>query len=97
MLACLGVPVSIGRRYLGYNALKDFFPTMEIRPNVACVNPACVKLQAQVQARKSTPEALAAARAKEEEAARLAAEAVVHETNEWGIEVVSVRSLRRGT
>lgn len=35
-------------RFLGYNALKDFFPTMDIKPNVACVNPRCVALQAEV-------------------------------------------------
>jgi hypothetical protein len=28
-------------RYLGYNALKDFFPTMELQPNLECTNRAC--------------------------------------------------------
>lgn len=37
--------------YLGYNALKDFFPTMELKPNVACVNPRCIALQVGVIAR----------------------------------------------
>jgi hypothetical protein len=45
-------------------------------------------LQKVVSARKSSPEALAAARAAEEEAAVLAAQAPVHEDNEWGISVV---------
>lgn len=30
-------------RYLGYNSLKDFFPTMDIKPNPACINPLCCK------------------------------------------------------
>jgi hypothetical protein len=31
--------------YLGYNSLKDFFPTMDIKPNTACCNSRCVKAQ----------------------------------------------------
>ena len=30
-------------RYLGYNSLKDFFPTMDIKPNPGCTNPLCCK------------------------------------------------------
>jgi hypothetical protein len=29
----------------GYNSLKDYFPTMEMRPNPQCSNPACVQRQ----------------------------------------------------
>jgi hypothetical protein len=50
-------------------------------------------LQKVVSARKSSPEALAAQRAAEEEAARLAAQAPVHEDNEWGISVVGAESV----
>lgn len=32
-------------RYLGYNAMKDFFPTMEMKPNVECTNRMCCKQQ----------------------------------------------------
>lgn len=32
-------------KYLGYNSLKDFFPTMDIKPNTACCNSRCVKAQ----------------------------------------------------
>ena len=31
--------------YLGYGSLKDFFPTMEIKPNTGCCNNLCVKEQ----------------------------------------------------
>ncbi|KAJ6294265.1 hypothetical protein OIU76_022365 [Salix suchowensis] len=31
--------------YLGYNSLKDFFPTMEMRPNPQCSNAACLERQ----------------------------------------------------
>lgn len=35
----------VGSKYLGYNSLKDFFPTMDIKPNTACCNSRCVKAQ----------------------------------------------------
>ncbi|KAF9607532.1 hypothetical protein IFM89_036894 [Coptis chinensis] len=31
--------------YLGYNALKDFFPTMAMKPNLQCSNLACLERQ----------------------------------------------------
>ncbi|KAJ6882476.1 hypothetical protein NC651_028926 [Populus alba x Populus x berolinensis] len=31
--------------YLGYNSLKDYFPTMEMRPNPQCSNAACLERQ----------------------------------------------------
>ncbi len=79
-------------RYLGYNSLKDFFPTMEIKPSAACVNPLCRQRQQEEEARRNSPEALAARAAEEAAAAAAAAEAAaapLHDDNEWGIEVVS--------
>jgi ubiquitin-like modifier-activating enzyme 5 len=32
-------------RYLGYNSLKDFFPTMDIKPNTGCCNNRCLEAQ----------------------------------------------------
>ncbi len=90
MCVCVCVCVCVSHRYLGYNALKDFFPTMEIKPNVSCVNKHCIELQKEAETRRNSPEALAAAREAAEAAARKEQEAAVHETNEWGIEVVSV-------
>ena len=77
-------------QYLGYSSLKDFFPTMAIKPNPGCANVACRQLQAAYTNRYNSPEAVAAreaARRAAEEAAAEEAAAVVHEDNEWGIEV----------
>jgi hypothetical protein len=31
--------------YLGYNSLKDFLPTMDIKPNTGCCNNRCLEAQ----------------------------------------------------
>jgi hypothetical protein len=31
--------------YLGYNILKDFFPTIDIKPNTGCCNNRCLEAQ----------------------------------------------------
>eukprot|EP01006_Ploeotia_vitrea_P026023 TRINITY_DN59007_c0_g1_i1.p1 TRINITY_DN59007_c0_g1~~TRINITY_DN59007_c0_g1_i1.p1 ORF type:complete len:404 (+),score=240.48 TRINITY_DN59007_c0_g1_i1:141-1352(+) len=72
--------------YLGYNAMKDFFPTWPMRPNPNCTNKDCVALQKKFPNWK-TPEQL---KHEEEERAKAAnehKEEVVHEDNEWGITV----------
>ncbi len=74
-------------QYLGYSSLKDFFPSMQIRPNPGCINPLCGRAQAAHQATVNTPEARAAAAAAAALAAAEQEEAVVHEDNEWEIEV----------
>uniref|UniRef100_A0A383VQ22 Ubiquitin-like modifier-activating enzyme 5 n=1 Tax=Tetradesmus obliquus TaxID=3088 RepID=A0A383VQ22_TETOB len=76
-------------RYLGYNSLKDFFPTMEIKPNTACSNGRCLDAQQAHQAHINSPEALAAAAAAAAAADAEANAAAVHEENDWGIEVVA--------
>jgi hypothetical protein len=38
-------------RYLGYNSLKDFFPSMDIKPNTACCNNRCLDAQQAYQVR----------------------------------------------
>ncbi len=38
-------------QYLGYASLRDFFPQMQIRANPGCLNPLCVRLQAQYKVR----------------------------------------------
>ena len=75
-------------RYLGYNALKDFFPTMEMKPNTECTNAVCRRQQAAHKAHIASPEFLAAAAEAAAEAAEAAAaEAAkpLHEDNEWCI------------
>lgn len=36
-------------KYLGYNALQDFFPVMTLRPNEMCTDSFCVKRQKEFQ------------------------------------------------
>ncbi|XP_073051859.1 ubiquitin-like modifier-activating enzyme 5 [Primulina eburnea] len=71
--------------YLGYNALKDFFPTMEMKPNPQCSNAACLERQKDYS--RAKPARDAAARAKME-AEELLEPECLHEDNEWNISVV---------
>ncbi|XP_013399773.1 ubiquitin-like modifier-activating enzyme 5 [Lingula anatina] len=67
--------------YLGYNALQDFFPSMSMMPNPNCDDNHCRKQQVEYQKReaaKPKPEV------KEQEE-----EKIVHQENDWGIELVS--------
>ncbi|XP_055985649.1 ubiquitin-like modifier-activating enzyme 5 [Sorex fumeus] len=66
--------------YLGYNAMQDFFPTMSMKPNPQCDDRNCRKQQeeykkkeASLPRQETVPEA----------------EEIIHEDNEWGIELVS--------
>ncbi|KAJ3697290.1 hypothetical protein LUZ61_000995 [Rhynchospora tenuis] len=72
--------------YLGYNSLKDFFPTMEMRPNPQCSNAACVDRQKEYM--KSKPVRDAAAKAKIEAEASSLNEEPLHLDNEWNISVL---------
>lgn len=75
-------------QYLGYASLMDFFPTMAIRANPGCLNPLCMRLQAAYKAKQESPEAIAARQQAEAEAVAAESRAVVHEDNEWSIEVL---------
>lgn len=68
-------------RYLGYNALLDFFPTLSMKPNPNCDDSFCVKRQEEFQK-------MAAMKTKENEVCEKVEEKVVHENNEWGISLV---------
>jgi ubiquitin-like modifier-activating enzyme 5 len=74
--------------YLGYNAMKDYFPTMKIQPNPCCTNSLCGKLQLKYavarQERKEEEERKAAGLDEAEED-----EGPLHEENEWSISVVA--------
>ncbi|KNA09194.1 hypothetical protein SOVF_155830 [Spinacia oleracea] len=72
-------------RYLGYNALKDYFPTMEMKPNTQCSNNACLERQAEYMLAK--PARDAAAKAKLEAEALVVEEIPLHDDNEWNISV----------
>ncbi|XP_020580626.1 ubiquitin-like modifier-activating enzyme 5 isoform X2 [Phalaenopsis equestris] len=72
--------------YLGYNSLKDYFPTMEMRPNPQCSNSACIERQKEYLLAKPVRDALA--KAKNEADASLQNESPLHMDNEWNISVV---------
>ncbi|PKU79356.1 ubiquitin-like modifier-activating enzyme 5 [Dendrobium catenatum] len=72
--------------YLGYNSLKDFFPTMEMRPNPQCSNSACLERQKEYLLAKPVRDALA--KAKNEAEASRENESPLHMENEWNISVV---------
>ncbi|KAK3789924.1 hypothetical protein RRG08_004036 [Elysia crispata] len=67
--------------YLGYNALQDFFPTMRMKPNPHCDDTHCLRQQRLFQERE-------AAKPKQEFTEETEEE-VVHDENEWKIELVS--------
>ena len=75
-------------RYLGYSSLKDFFPSMDIKPNPGCQNRLCGKLQGEHMVRYNSEAAVSARAAAEAAAAEAAAQEVVHEENSWGIAVM---------
>ena len=64
--------------YLGYSSLKDFFPTMRLRPNESCTNSVC----REVQSKKAHLDPVVQSTAAEPEDSL-----PTHEDNEWGIEV----------
>ena len=70
--------------YLGYIALREHFPQMTLRPNPECTSYWCRKQQAAYQVRAEAERKAEALRPKPEPVAE---EAVVHESNEWGIEM----------
>ncbi|XP_021905599.1 ubiquitin-like modifier-activating enzyme 5 [Carica papaya] len=72
--------------YLGYNSLKDYFPTMQMKPNPQCSNVAC--LQRQNDYILAKPARDAAAKAKMQAEASTSVEGPLHFDNEWNISVV---------
>lgn len=66
--------------YLGYNAMQDFFPTMAMKPNPQCSDQNCRRQQENYKIKE-------AAQPKQEEIDQ--EEEIVHEDNDWGIELVS--------
>lgn len=69
--------------YLGYSAMKDFFPTMTLRPNGGCADGWCVKRQKEVAERERIEAAARATDVKKE--AEVIEDEVLHADNEWGI------------
>ncbi|KAK9080550.1 hypothetical protein SSX86_000308 [Deinandra increscens subsp. villosa] len=71
--------------YLGYNALKDYFPTMTMKPNPQCSNGPCIERQKEYMLIKPARDAAAKAKMEEELSA---IEIPIHDDNEWNISVV---------
>ncbi|XP_039139125.1 ubiquitin-like modifier-activating enzyme 5 [Dioscorea cayenensis subsp. rotundata] len=72
--------------YLGYNSLKDYFPTMEMKPNPQCSNSACLERQKEYIQAKPARDALAKAKLEAESSSQT--ECPLHMDNEWNISVV---------
>jgi len=69
--------------YLGYNAMDDFFPRWEMKPNEECTNELCVKRQGEYrEIEEKKP------KKKEEEEESKQEQKVIHEENDWGISLV---------
>ncbi|XP_019942931.1 ubiquitin-like modifier-activating enzyme 5 [Paralichthys olivaceus] len=67
--------------YLGYNAMQDFFPTMHMKANTQCNDRHCRRQQEEYKKKEAERPKVEVVEVEEEE--------VVHEDNEWGIELVS--------
>jgi len=68
--------------YLGYNAMQDFFPKDQIKPNPECANNWCLKRQKTYQEHLKKHPKVVHQEKKEEKKP-------THTENDWGIEVVS--------
>ncbi|XP_054622316.1 ubiquitin-like modifier-activating enzyme 5 isoform X1 [Dunckerocampus dactyliophorus] len=68
--------------YLGYNAMQDFFPSMAMKANPQCNDRHCRRQQEEYKKREAERPKVEVVQEEEEEE-------VVHEDNEWGIELVS--------
>ncbi|XWS51414.1 hypothetical protein CRYUN_Cryun12cG0174200 [Craigia yunnanensis] len=78
--------------YLGYSSLKDFFPTMAMKPNPQCSNAACLERQKEYILAKPARDAVAKAKM-EAEALTAVADVPLHVDNEWNISVVDDNEL----
>lgn len=76
--------------YLGYSAIKDFFPTMTLKPNPACIDSWCVKRQSEERKRAAAEEEERKNEETNEEPVQEKEE--IHPDNEWGISVVKDES-----
>lgn len=74
--------------YLGYSALKDFFPTMTLKPNPNCGDSWCVKRQREVKKEEEAESARREAEGTDKIDRGETEEVELHPDNEWGISVV---------
>ena len=78
MLLCLRYLLKFGSvsQYVGYSALMDYFPVMEMKPNPSCSDKFCCERQKEWREKK---------KAKCEVTPPPPPEEVVHEDNQWGM------------
>ncbi|CAN8066333.1 unnamed protein product [Agarophyton chilense] len=69
--------------YLGYSAMKDYFPSMTLRPNPACTDSWCVRRQEEMREVEKKEE-----KEKGDEEPGEVEEEELHPENEWGISLV---------
>lgn len=76
--------------YLGYSAMKDFFPTMALKPNPACGELWCLRQQKRVAKEREEAAASAATNGADERHEHGDGEEAVelHPDNDWGISLV---------
>ena len=82
--------------YLGYSAMTDFFPTMEVKANPECTNARCVAAQGSYAKLVLERAAMGLGPDGEKLAAEQDAQPVVHEDNEWGIGVIDESDVPAG-
>ncbi|KAJ9140164.1 hypothetical protein P3X46_030844 [Hevea brasiliensis] len=78
---------------MGCNSLKDYFPTMEMRPNPQCSHAVCLERQKEYLLAKLARDA--AAKTKMEAESFLATGIPLHADNEWNISVVDDSELEK--
>ena len=66
--------------YLGYSAMRDFFPTMALKPNPGCSDSWCVMRQNECGEKRVSKSEVADETGSQGE--------VIHDQNEWGIALV---------
>lgn len=76
--------------YLGYSALRDYFPCMTLKPNPACSDAWCVRRQQEAQ-KQAAQEALKVKNVEEQIAENTGD---IHPDNEWGLSLVEDESER---
>ncbi|KAJ1374592.1 hypothetical protein KIN20_037305 [Parelaphostrongylus tenuis] len=75
--------------YVGYNALMDFFPRQEMKPNDQCGDRFCRQRQKEYQVKLASQPV--------DEIAKPEEEVIIHEENDWGIELVEESKVEEET
>lgn len=74
--------------YLGYSAMKDYFPSMTLRPNPSCTDSWCMKRQLEVKKREAVEAEKGLDHRKQIDDEKKDEDEELHPENEWDISVV---------